>query len=191
MQIEKINQNQIKVILDFNDLKQNNISIHSFMCNSSTNQSLFYNILNFANTEIGFDLKDHEIIIEAFAVVNQNSFVLVFTRIPKVAYLHTSKLKHGIFKFNKSLWIKFDKLQDFCMFCNSLNNNLQMNASLYFMDNCYFLHIKFNKINDYFKISTIANEFSNKIYNNDFILDENAKITIKDFAVEIAKKYFV
>lgn len=191
MQIEKINENQLEVILNLDDLKQNNISIHSFMCNSSASQNLFFNILDFANAEIGFNLKNHEIIVEAFAVLNQNSFVLIFTRIPKTTYLHTSKLKYSSLKFNRSLWIKFDKLDEFCMFCNSFNNNLKMQSSLYLQDDCYFLHISFNNIKNYFKILTMAKEFSKNIFNMNFILAENAEIIIENSAIEMCKKYFV
>lgn len=191
MQIQKINENQIEVILDLDDLNQNNISIHSFMCNSSASQGLFLNILSFANDKIGFNINNHEIIIEAFSISNQSVFVLVITRIPKTAQLHISKLKYSTFNFDKSFWIKFDKLEEFCMFCNSLSQNINAKTSLYLLDYCYFLHIKSNNLKDYFKVSALANKFSNNIYYHNFIIDENAEIIIKDFAVETAKKYFV
>ncbi|MBO5413333.1 MAG: adaptor protein MecA, partial [Clostridia bacterium] len=47
MQIEKIDENQLEVTLNFEDLKKNNISLHSFMCNSIVSQNLFFDILNF------------------------------------------------------------------------------------------------------------------------------------------------
>lgn len=191
MQIEKINENQIEVILDLDDLKKNNISVHSFMCNSSASQSLFMSILGFANDEIGFDLKNHEIIVEAFSMPNCDSFVLVITRIPKTAHLHISKSKYGKLKYNKCFWIKFDKLEEFCMFCSSLKNELNINSSLYLLDGSYFLHIKVNKIQYYFGILSMASEFSNYIYDNNYLLDENAEIIIKKSAIHTCKKYFV
>lgn len=191
MQIKKINENQIEVILNVEDLQKNNISIHSFMCNLSESKKLYFNILNFVNYEIGFELKNHEVFMEAFSVPSQNSFILVISRVPKKIYLHTSKLKYCTFKFNKSLWIKFDRLEEFCMFCNSLITNIKAKSSLYLLNDCYFLHIKLSNIKDYFKISTFANEFSNKIYNNDFTLDENSEIIIKNSAIEMCKRYFV
>lgn len=191
MQIEKINENQIEVILNLDDLNKNNISIHSFMCNSSESQKLFLKILSFANDEIGFDLTNYEITIEAFSVPSQNSFVLVITRLPKVIYLRRSNLNNNKFKFNTSFWIKFDKFEQFCMFCNSLQNNIQQHSTLYLLDSCYFLHIKFNKLKDYLRISTIVNEFSNQVYSDYFNLDENAEIIIKKCAIEMCRKFFV
>ena len=76
------------------------------------------------------------------------------------------------------------------MFCNSLNTTLKAKSSLYLLKDCYFLHIKLSNIKDYFKISTFAKEFSNKIYNNGFTLDENSEIIIKSSAIEMCKKYF-
>ena len=161
------------------------------MCNSSDSQSMFLSILDFVNNKIDFDLKNHEIIVEAFAITHKQAFVLLITRIPKPFYLHTSKSKHSKLKFTKSLWINFAQLEDFCMFCNSLENNLKIQSSLYFLDNYYFLHIKLNNLKDYFKYSALASEFSNSIYNNNFILDENSTIIIQNSAIEMCKKYFV
>ena len=47
MQIEKINENQLEVTLNLEDLRKNNISLHSFMCNSVESQHLFFDILSF------------------------------------------------------------------------------------------------------------------------------------------------
>lgn len=190
MQIEKINDNQLEVTLNIEDLNKKNISLHSFMCNSLESQSLFIDILNFAYKEIGFNLKNHEVIIEAFSLPTKSSFVLVITRIPKTTYLHTSKTCSNIYKFSKTFWIKFNTLEEFCMFCNFINNNSNIKASLYLLDNCYFLHIKVNSIKNYFKLLNESYEFATKIYSESFFLDENAQSIIKDCAIQTAKKYF-
>lgn len=191
MQIEKINENQLEVTLNLEDLKENNISLHSFMCNSIESQHLFFDILNFANEKIGFKLKNYEVVIEAFSVPAKSSFVLLITRIPQVAYLHTSKSKYGTFKASKSLWIKFDNFEDFCMFCTSLENNLSITSSLYLLDDCYFLHIKVNKIKYFFRTLAMATEFAECIYDSNYVLDENSEVIIKDCAVKTCKKFFV
>ena len=190
MQIEKINENQLEVTLNIEDLKSKNISLHSFMCNSSESQNLFFDILNSANKEVGFELENHEVIIEAFSFPRKNAFVLLITRIPKTTYLHPCKTHLGNFKINKSFWIKFDTLEEFCMFCNFLKDNYNIKASLFLLDNCYFLHIKANSIKDYFRLLNESYEFANYIYGQSFILDENAQSIIKDCAIQTAKKYF-
>lgn len=191
MQIEKIDENQLEVTLNFEDLKKNNISLHSFMCNSIESQNLFFDILNFADEEVGFNLKNYEVIIEAFSVPAKSSFVLLITRIPQVTYLHISKSEYGTFRASKSFWIKFDNFENFCMFCTALKNNLSIISSLYLLDDCYFLHIKVNKIKYFFRVLSIATEFADYIYDNNYILDENAEVLIKDCAIKTCKKYFV
>lgn len=191
MQIEKISENQLEVILNLEDLRENNISLHSFMCNSIESQHLFFDILNFADEEIGFSLKNYEVVIEAFSVPAKSSFVLLITRVPQVTYLHISRLQYGTFIASKSFWLKFDNLEDFCMFCTSLSNNLNIKSSLYLLDNCYFLHIKVSKIKYYFKILVMASEFADYIYDDNYVLDENAEIIIKDCAIKTCKKFFV
>lgn len=191
MQIEKINNNQLEVILNLNDLTENNISLHSFMCNVLNSKDLLFNILGFANKEIGFSIKNHEIVIEAFSLPEKSSFVLLITRIPKTTYLHLSKHKYGKYKLSKSFWIKFNCFEDFCMFCNFLKNSSNIKTSLFFLDGCYFLYTQISSIKNLEKTLLIASEFSNYIYNNDFILDENAEAIIKNFAIETSKKYFV
>lgn len=191
MQIEKINENQIEIIIDFEDLMEKNISVHSFMCNSLESQNFFFDIINFANKEINFSLKNYKIVIESFSLPAKNSFVLFITRIPKESKLHISKNKYEKFTVSKSFWIKFTNFEDLCMFCNSLSNNIKLKSSLYTLNCSYFLYIKILYLKDLFKILLSAKEFSDYFFSNNFIIDENAKAIIKDFAVETAKKYFV
>ena len=44
LQIEKLNENKIRITLNLDDLKENNIDLHSFMASSIETQDLFYNI---------------------------------------------------------------------------------------------------------------------------------------------------
>lgn len=190
MQIEKINENQLEVTLNLEDLRKNNISLHSFMCNSNKSQSLFFDILNFADKEIGFNLNNHEVVIEAFSVPAKNSFVLLITRVPKATFLNSPKKHFSKFKFKKAFWLKFNTLEEFCMFCNFLIDTSNIDASLYLLNNYYFLHIKPHGIKKYFHLLNKSYEFSTDIYGKDFILDENAESIIKNSAIQTAQKYF-
>ena len=68
MKFEKLTENKIRIILNLDDLKENNIDLHSFMSSSVESQDLFYSMLNKAEEEIGFKTKDYKLIIEALAV---------------------------------------------------------------------------------------------------------------------------
>ena len=67
MRIEKLTENKIRITLNLDDLKENNIDLHSFMSSSLETQDLFYNMLDKAEKEIGFKTKDYKLMIEALA----------------------------------------------------------------------------------------------------------------------------
>lgn len=68
MRIEKVTENKIRVILNIKDLQDKNIDLHSFMSNSIESQDLFYDVLDKAEKEIGFQTKNYKLMIEALAV---------------------------------------------------------------------------------------------------------------------------
>lgn len=68
MQIEKLTENKIRITLNLDDLKEQNIDLHTFMSSSLESQDLFYNMLDKAEKEIGFKTKDYKLMIEAIAV---------------------------------------------------------------------------------------------------------------------------
>ena len=49
MQIKKINNDKLKIILSSNDLSEKNIDIDSFLSNSVESQNLFFEILDLAD----------------------------------------------------------------------------------------------------------------------------------------------
>lgn len=71
MQIEQITENKIRIILNIKDLEEKNIDLHTFMSNSIESQDLFYDMLDKAEKEIGFETKDYKLMIEALAIPNR------------------------------------------------------------------------------------------------------------------------
>ena len=71
MQIEKLNENKIRITLNLEDLKENNIDLHSFMASSIESQDLFFDMLDKAEKEVGFKTKDYKLMIEALAIPNR------------------------------------------------------------------------------------------------------------------------
>ena len=68
MKIEKLNENKIRITLNIDDLKERDIDYHSFMSNSIESQSIFLDMLNTAEKEVGFNTDDCKIMIEALAL---------------------------------------------------------------------------------------------------------------------------
>ena len=75
MQIEKITENKIRITLNIQDLQEKNIDLHTFMSNSIESQDLFYDMLDKAEKEVGFETKNYKLMIEALAVPNRKFYI--------------------------------------------------------------------------------------------------------------------
>lgn len=75
MHIEKITENKIRITLNIQDLEEKNIDLHSFMSNSIESQDLFYDMLDKAEKEVGFETKDYKLMIEALAIPNRKLYI--------------------------------------------------------------------------------------------------------------------
>lgn len=80
MQIKKINNDKLKVILNLNDLDEKNIDIDSFLANPIESQNLFFEILDLAEEKYDFDIDNNKAVIEAISLDN-NIFILTITKL--------------------------------------------------------------------------------------------------------------
>ena len=79
MQIKKINNDKLKIILSSNDLDEKNVDVDSFLANPIESQNLFFEILDLAEEKYDFDIEDNKAIIEAISLDN-NIFILTITK---------------------------------------------------------------------------------------------------------------
>ena len=150
MDIERVNENKIRVTFNLEDLNNKNIDFHSFMSNSIESQKLFLDMLDEAKNKVGFVTDDYKILIETAATDNGN-FICNLTRIvpdtkkekftrPQV---HIKKNKNLV-NSNVSIYC-FDYFDDFISFCDCVTNNIKnvnifsFNSKLFFYDSCYYL----------------------------------------------------
>ncbi len=68
MKIEKLNENKIRIILNLDDLKERDIDSDIFLTNSIESQSIFLDMLDTAEKEVGFVTDNCRIMIEALAL---------------------------------------------------------------------------------------------------------------------------
>ena len=167
MKIEKLNIDKIRITLDVNDLKNNNIDIHTFMSNSTENQNLFLYILDLAEEQYGFSTDNYKIKIETM-YLNNDSFILNITRfkentnskLPRVKVLQ----KDFYFDLDSCFFI-FSSVNDFLDFYSILKNTLNITIlhdckySLYLFKDNYFLTIDSYCLNSTYK-KTILNLLS-------------------------------
>lgn len=148
MQIEKVNNNKLKVTLSSNDLKECNIDLNTFMANSLESQDLFLDILDLAEEKFNFYVDNSKLVIESISLANN---IFIFT-ITKLADFKTTDSQNYIYCFDN-----FDQFSDLL---SSINQNNF--AHLYTYQNKFYLII--NKNN---KMCSVIDEFSNYKFNSD------------------------
>jgi adapter protein MecA 1/2 len=80
MKIEKINENKIKITLSLNDLEERNIDLESLNINSPATQELFWDMMEQAEIELGFNASDSQLCIEAVPD-SQDGFIITITKL--------------------------------------------------------------------------------------------------------------
>ncbi len=209
MKIEKLNENKIRITLNLDDLKENDIDFHTFMSNSIESQELFLHMLEKAEKEVGFVTEDYRIMIEALAMANGN-FILTVTRLEqekekgKSSYRKKKiniKRKTSLMDNEKSIYC-FNSFDELCEFCTFLNNSLLKylnnfvdSISLYeYNEKFYLVFSNIHINNTLLKSFTCAiSEFAFLVPNSNLFeskLIEYGKLIIKDNAIKICIKHF-
>ncbi len=204
MKIEKINEDKIKIIFNDQDLKENHISLHSFMSNSIENQQLFLNLLEVAEKEVGFQTDNYKVCIETLALKNGN-FILIVTRLHNSIFNTKSRL-HFSRKFpsiqNQISVYQFHQFDIFCEFCHWIYMTFPESISI-FKDKAslYKYHKQYYLLIDQillpkevlFKITTYFTEFA-EFTNLSAVsiqkLKEYGNIIISKNAISIGNTYF-
>ena len=125
MKFEKVNDNKIKITLNMDDLKANDIDFHSFMSNSGETESFFLAVLDKAERDYGFSTDNYNLKVETIAL-DSGSFILTITR--SLDKVHSPAKKR--FKVSRkspsssfhSLIYQFANFEDFCQFAESLSS---------------------------------------------------------------------
>ena len=130
MKIEKLNENKIRITLDLKDLEEKDIDFHTFMANPIESQNLFFDVLEQAEKEVGFKIKDSKIMLEAVAM-SDGIFVLTVTRMENdktktdAPVRKKVKIKRKIknIDISKCAIFEFMNFDDFLDFSNSLSTD--------------------------------------------------------------------
>ena len=158
MQIKKINNDKLKIILSSNDLDEKNVDVDSFLANPIESQNLFFEILDLAEEKYDFDIEDNKAIIEAISLDN-NIFILTITKISTDCC--TCNLKSKIYYFEN-----INNLLNLYSFTNK-NNIHTPEIEIYNFSNKYYLIL--NEENTNFE--NVLLEFSSRLTNSSYIQD--------------------
>lgn len=179
MKIEKLTENKIRIILNIDELKLNNVDFESVLNNTPETQTLILSILNQAEKEVGFYTQDSKILIEAIASFD-GTFVFTITKTTSNTPTFLRKkpqAKRKSFRPNsKTLVYSFNNFDEFCEFCKALymeflsHKNLTTickNTALYFYKNIYYLLIYDTNLNHtYINVFfSVISEFTDRVDN--------------------------
>lgn len=99
MQIEKINNNKLKVILNTRDLEKKHIDLNTFMSNSLESQELFLDILDLAEEEFNFYVDNSKLIVESISLAN-NIFIFTITKLNTLQDIYSDNYIYCFDNFN-------------------------------------------------------------------------------------------
>ena len=150
MQIEKLNDDKLKVVLNKKDLKENDIDLNTFMANSLDSQELFLDILDIAEEKFNFYVDDSKLLIESINLAN-DIFIFTITKVNENISTNTSI--NNIYCFNS-----FDHLADALKLINLSINKI------YTYNNRFYLILDKDNDSNY-----ILNEFSDYKISSDYL----------------------
>ncbi|MBQ9313468.1 MAG: adaptor protein MecA [Clostridia bacterium] len=194
MKIEKLNENKIKITFNIDDLAEKNIDLYSFMHNTPETQDLFWDILNEAEKECGFNVDNSMIYVEA-TTTGSGNFTLIVTKTSEKPYNTNRTLtkRKSIKLKRKTTSLKsqnniyqFDSFDDVCEFVKIIDTSVLANNSLYSMNHKYYLKtamMPYNSILEYAAICSSPYIVEAKI-------NEYGSLIIKDSALQTIDTYF-
>lgn len=199
MKIEKLTDNKVRIIINLDELSEKNIDIHTLALNNEKAHTLFQTILNEAEKQVGFKVKNCKLLVEAFST-SEGYVVFTLTKYKNELSTENSpkklRFKRKTFSNSyKNAIYKFNNFEEFCNFCTYCSHSklsdlkgFAKNIALYEYKNIYYLI--FTNINIDFKFTnlfyTSISEFSNLVSNSLFFkskLDEHGKVIFKTNAI--------
>lgn len=208
MKIEKINENKIKVTISLNDLEERNIDLNSLNYNSPAAQELFWDMMEQAEVQYGFNASDSQLCIEAIPDSDEG-FIVTITKLDedgdfesiqkyiKNKYKNTDiRVKKKTRKIYSTLMIySFSSFEDLCMLSEKIYPIFNGDSSLYKYKETYYLVLTRSNLNS---ISTktfemMVSEFGKKVTNTVFydgFLNEHGTKIVEYNALEVINSYF-
>ena len=208
MKIEILTENKIRVIVNSEDLKKNNLDYQTIMEKPIESQKLFLEMLLKAEKEVGFYTEGHKLLVEAFSS-SDGLFVFTITKYMekttssnKLKVKPKKKIKNVNPKSNTTIY-KFSSFEEFCQFCTAIHKigkiqskQLAKNIALYLFNDTYYLilsHINTESSHIHTFYSTISEFASLASHSETFRLKllEHGKSIMKKNAIETGMKYFL
>jgi len=208
MKIEKIGANIIKVTISLDDLEERNIDLSSLNYNSPATQELFWDMMEQAEIQFGFNLSDSQLIIEPVPDIDEG-FIITITKMDEdgdfesIQKFIKSKLKKTDLRVKKKtrrlystmIIYSFNCFDDLSLLCKKIYSVYSGESSLFKCKNTYYLVLLRNNftVPDAKKFEIILSEYGKKVSNVSFYegyLNEYGTKIIENNALEVVNSYF-
>lgn len=208
MKIEKISDSIIRVTISLNDLEERNIDLNALNYNTPAAQEFFWDLMEQAEVQLGFNLSDSQLIIEPVPD-SSNGFVITITRMDEDGDFESiqkyikSRLKKSDLRIKKksrkvcsALFIySFKNIDDVCDLAGKLEGLYGGESTLYRCKDTYYLTLtKSGLATAHSRIfELVLNEYGMKIANISFFegyLNEYGEKVIEYNALEVLKQCF-
>lgn len=208
MKIEKISENIIKVTISMNDLEERNIDLTSLNYNSPAAQELFWDMMEQAEAELGFNVSDSQLIIEPMSD-SEEGFIITITKLDEDGDFESihkyikNRFKKTDIKIKKRsrrilstlLIYSFRSFDDLCALSKMLKDCYSGDSTLYKCRSTYYLVLTRSSftVSNQKLFETLLGEYGNKVRNSGFYegyLDEYGTKIAEYNALDILNVYF-
>jgi len=208
LKIEKINENKIKVTISLNDLEERNIDLNSLNYNSLAAQELFWDMIEQAELQFGFNASDSQLCIEAVPD-SEEGFILIITKLAedgdfesiqkyiKNKYRNTDvRIKRKNRRLYSTIMIySFNSFEDLSVLCEKISSLYYGESSLYKYRDTYYLVLTRSNLStpNSKMLDIILSEYGRKVSNPSFYegyLNEYGTKIIESNALEVINCYF-
>lgn len=208
MKIEKISDSEIKITISLSDLEERNIDLTSLNYNSPAAQELFWDMMEQAEVQFGFNTTDSQLYIEALPDSDEGFVVTItkgdqdgdFESIQKYIKNRFRKNELKVKRKNRRIYstllvYSFDNFDDLCALSKKVSSMYSGESSLYKYKNAYYLMLTRSNftVTNTKMFEVIISEYGNKVSNASFyegFLNEYGTKLIEYNAVEILSNYF-
>lgn len=208
MKIEKVNENKIKVTISLNDLEERNIDLNSLNYNSPAAQELFWDMMEQAEIEFGFNTSDAQLVIEAIPDSDEG-FVVTITKVDEDGDFESfhkyikSRFRKSDLKVKKRarkicstiIIYSFTDFDDIVSLSKKIYSTYNGESTLYKCRDTYYLMLTRNNLSaaGIRSFETVLNEFGDKVPNVSFYegyLNEHGSKIAESNALDIVNSYF-
>jgi adapter protein MecA 1/2 len=208
MKIERISDNIIKVTISYNDLEEKNIDLNALNYNTPAAQEFFWDLMEQAEEQFGFNLADSQLIIEPVPDSNEG-FVITITKIDgdvEFESIHKyikNRMRKGDLRVKRKgrkvcsplLIYSFRDIGDVCNLAFKLDNIYSGESTLFRIRDTYYLSLSRSGLTPAGSKSfeLFLNEYGTKVANVNFFegyLNEYGEKIIEYNALEVLKKFY-